>query len=76
LWLALDQTPRYSLWMALQGCVLLGWLVAECLMIRMVIWPHYLYGAVALGLMAAGLLLWRNENQTADNLTTPFGENI
>jgi hypothetical protein len=71
LWLALDEAPRYSLWMALQGCVALGWLVVECIMIRMVAWPHYLYGAVALGLIATGLLLWRSENRPV-----PAGENI
>jgi hypothetical protein len=75
LWLALDQAPHYGLWMALQGCVLLGWLVAECLMIRMVIWPHYFYGAVALVLIATGVVLWRDEYQTED-LPAPFGENI
>jgi uncharacterized membrane protein len=71
LWLALDEIPRYGLWTALQGCVLLGWLVVECIMIRMAVWPHYLYGAVALGLIATGLRLWRGENRPA-----PAGENI
>lgn len=75
LWLALDQAPRYGLWMALQGFVLLGWLVVECLMIRLVVWPHYLYGAIAIGLIAIGLLLWRDEYEPGD-LPAPFGENI
>lgn len=57
--------PRYGLWIALQGCVLLGWLVVECAMLRLVIWPHYLYGAVAVGLIAAGVLLRRGENRAA-----------
>jgi uncharacterized membrane protein len=63
LWLALAEAPRYGLWTALQGSVLLAWIIVECVMIRMVVWPHYLYGAVALGLIAAGLLLWRDENR-------------
>jgi len=75
LWLALDEAPRYGLWMALQGAVQLIWLLVECLMIRMVVWPHYLYGAVALGLIATGFALWRDENRPAI-LPTPFGENI
>ena len=75
LWLTLAQVPRYGLWIALQGCVLLVWLVVECLMIRMLIWPHYLYGGVGLGLIATGALLWRDENRPA-NLPAPFGENI
>ena len=68
--LALAQVRRCGLWTALQGCVLLGWLVVECIMIRLVAWPHYLYGAVALGLIAAGLLLRRDEVRAE-----PFGDN-
>lgn len=75
LWLTLAQVPRYGLWIAMQGCVLLGWLAVECLMIRIVAWPHYLYGAVAVGLIASGLLLWRDENRL-ENLPPPFAENI
>ena len=75
LWLTLAQVPRYGLWIALQGCVLLGWLVVECLMIRVVDWPHCLYAVIALGLIASGLLLWRDENRP-EALPAPFGENI
>ncbi|HEY3706508.1 MAG TPA: hypothetical protein VGL22_15710 [Terracidiphilus sp.] len=75
LWLALDEIPGYGLWIVLQGGVLLAWLVVECLMIRLVVWPHYLYRAVALGLIATGALLWLNENRPED-LPAPFGENI
>ena len=59
LWLALRRRPRYGLWTAFQGCVLLGWLAVECWMIRVVVWPHYFYGAVALVLIATGLALRR-----------------
>jgi hypothetical protein len=75
LWLALAEIPRYGLWTALQGCILLGWLVVECLMLRVIVWPHYLYGAIALALIAAGFLLWRDENRP-ETLPEPFGENI
>ena len=75
LWLALDEVPRCGLWIALQGCVLLGWLAVECILIRMVIWPHYLYAAVALGLVASGVLLWWDERRP-DRMPAPFGENI
>ena len=61
LWLAMMAKPRCGLWTAFQGCVLLVWLVVECVMLRMVIWPHYLYGAVALVLVVSGLAL-RREN--------------
>jgi hypothetical protein len=71
LWLVLAQVPRSPRWTVLQGCMLLGWLVVECIMLRMVIWPHYLYAAVALGLIAAGSVLWRAEERPA-----PMGDNI
>ena len=54
LWRVAARRPRYGLWGALQGFVLLGWLTTECLMVRTVIWPHYLYGGVALVLIATG----------------------
>jgi hypothetical protein len=54
LWLTLRRAPHYGLWSALQGFVLLGWLVVECLLLRIVIWPHYLYGTLALFLILFG----------------------
>ena len=59
LWLVIRRNPRCGLWTAFQGCVLLGWLVVECWMLRMVIWPHYLYGALAVALIVCGLALRR-----------------
>lgn len=38
-------------------CILTGWLIVEIVMLRMMIWAHYLYGAVALTLIVAGLAL-------------------
>ncbi|MGA2570346.1 MAG: hypothetical protein ABSF23_07485 [Terracidiphilus sp.] len=57
LWMALRRIPRYGLWTALQGCVLMGWLVVECWILRLVVWPHYLYGAAALALIVTGMAL-------------------
>lgn len=54
--LVIQRRPGYGLWTALQGCVLMGWLVVECIMLRLVIWPHYLYGAVALLLIVFGFV--------------------
>lgn len=71
LWLALARMARYSLWTSLQGCVLLAWLVTECIMIRTVVWPHYLYGIVAFGLIAAGMLLRHDEKRRV-----PYGDGI
>ena len=62
LWVVLRRIGRYGLWTAFQGCVLLGWLVVECWLLRTVMWLHYFYAAIALGLIICGLMLWRNEN--------------
>jgi len=68
--LTLAQFRRHGLWMTLQGCVLFGWLAIECIMLRFVVWIHYLYGAVALALIGAGLLLRHAE------ISASFGDGI
>jgi len=57
LWLTLERRSGYGWWVALQGCVLLGWLLTEVVMLRLAMWAHYLYGAVALVLIVAGVAL-------------------
>jgi hypothetical protein len=57
LWLTLRRHSGYGWWVAIQGCALLGWLVVEVAMLRLAVWPHYLYGAVALALVVTGLVL-------------------
>src|SRR5512135_1177991 len=59
MWLVLRRQAFYGEWASFQGCVLLGWLVIECLMLRLVMWLHYLYGAVGVALIVMGLLLSR-----------------
>jgi uncharacterized membrane protein len=59
LWLVLKQKTLYEVWIAIQGCVLLGWLAAEIGMLRVVVGPTYLYGTVGLILAATGLTLQR-----------------
>lgn len=51
--------PHYGLWVVGQGSVLLGWLAVECWMLRIIIWLHWLYAAVALALILSGLALRR-----------------
>lgn len=63
LWRVVRRSPGRWLWIGFQGCVLLVWLVVECWMLRMVIWLHYLYGAVALVLIVSALAL-RNAGAT------------
>ena len=57
--LVLARKRHYGLWVALQGSVLLIWLIVECWMLRAVVWLHYLYGAVAVALIVTGFVLRR-----------------
>lgn len=59
LWVTLRKSPRYAWWVGAQGCVLAGWLIIEMILLRMVHWLHGMYGAVALILIGAGLVLLR-----------------
>jgi len=59
LWLMVQKHSGHGWWAIMQGCVLSGWLIVEMLMLRLVVWPHYLCGAVALVLVAAGFGLVR-----------------
>jgi hypothetical protein len=55
--LTLRSRSGYGWWIVLQGAVLLGWLIVECAMLKLVAWPHYIYGTVALLLVASGIAL-------------------
>ena len=57
LWLTVHRRPGYGWWVAAQGCVLLGWLTVEVVMLRLLVWAHYLYGVVGLALLGAGVAL-------------------
>lgn len=59
LWLTVQRHSGYGWWVAAQGCVLLGWLMVEVVMLRLVEWPHYLYGVVGVVLVVAGIALRR-----------------
>jgi hypothetical protein len=57
LWMVVKRKPHYGLWIAFQGCVLLGWIVIQCILLRTVVSLHILYGSVALLLITSGLIL-------------------
>jgi hypothetical protein len=59
LWLTLRRHPGYGWWVTAQGCVLLGWLIVEIVMLRMAMWAHGLYGLVGLALIVVGMILTR-----------------
>jgi len=58
--LAVLKTRRYGWWVALQGCVLFGWITIEVIMLRTVVWLHYVYWGLALVLVACGWALRRD----------------
>jgi hypothetical protein len=53
--LVVARMPEHGMWVFLQGSVLLGWLFVECWMLHAVMWLHWLYAAVALAMMLAGV---------------------
>jgi hypothetical protein len=59
LWLTLRVHKNFGWWVTLQGCVLLGWLVTEMIMLRLVVWPQILYSLFAGALVLSGVRLTR-----------------
>ena len=51
----------HGLWVVFQGCVLFGWITIEVFMIRVVIWAHFAYWALAVVLIGAGLGIRQGE---------------
>jgi hypothetical protein len=56
---ALLRARGYGLWVGFQGCVLFGWITIEVILLRTVVWLHYVYWGLALILIAAGWALTR-----------------
>jgi hypothetical protein len=65
LWRVLKRRENSGEWTVVQGCVLLGWLVVECWMLRLVMWLHFAYGAVAVVLIVSGFLLRRGDREAS-----------
>jgi hypothetical protein len=59
LWMTVSRRPGFGWWVIVQGVVLVGWLMVEVAMLRLVIWPHYMYGAVAIALVTSGMVIVR-----------------
>jgi hypothetical protein len=55
----------YGWWIGFQGCLLFGWITIEVILLRTVVWLHYVYWALALILISSGWVLWRGEVQPA-----------
>ncbi len=56
---ALLRARGYGWWVAFQGCVLFGWITIEVILLRTVVWLHYVYWGLAVILIAAGWVLRR-----------------
>jgi hypothetical protein len=63
--LMLRRISHYGRWIALQGCVLAGWILVQIVMIRMMIWAHHVYLALAAILILCGWLLRNDEAESA-----------
>jgi hypothetical protein len=60
LFIVLCRRRGFAWWTAFQGFVLFGWITIEVIMLRTVIWLHYVYWGLALLLIACG---WALHNQ-------------
>ena len=63
LYLTVQQRPLYGGWVACQGGVLAGWIIVEVMMLRVMIWAHYLYLVVGLVLIVSGIALTRGKRE-------------
>ena len=59
LWLTVQRQPGYGWWVALEGCVLLGWLTVEAVIAQNRDVAQVFYAVVALVLIVSGMLLVR-----------------
>jgi hypothetical protein len=57
--LTVGKYPGFGWWVIVQGIVSLGWLIVEVAMLRLIVWPHYMYGAVAIVLVTSGIVIVR-----------------
>jgi len=57
--LTVGKYPGFGGWVIVQGIVSLGWLIVEVAMLRLIVWPHYMYGAVAIVLVTSGIVIVR-----------------
>ncbi len=55
--LTLFRVSRYGWWIAIQGGVLFAWITTEVIMLRTIVWLHYLYWGMALLLVVCGWVL-------------------
>ena len=54
----------YGWWVGFQGCMLFGWITIEVILLRTVVWLHYVYWALGLILIACG---WALQKQVRES---------
>ena len=59
--IAIFSRRGYGLWIGFQGCVLFGWITIEVIMVREIVWLHYVYWGLGLLLIACGWVLRKQE---------------
>lgn len=64
LWMLVRRKPGFALAVGAQGCVLLGWIVMECILLRVVVWLQVFYGLLGVALIVLGALLLRDSGST------------
>ena len=57
----------YGRWVTFQGVVLFVWITTEVIMLRTVVWLHYLYWGLALLLIGCGWALNRNDEHAVSD---------
>ena len=62
--MALVRARAYGWWVAFQGCVLFGWITVEVVLLRTVVWLHYVYWGLGLLLIGCGWTL-RHQGKAA-----------
>jgi hypothetical protein len=61
----------YGSWIAFQGCMLFGWITIEVLLLRTVVWLHFVYWALGLILIACGWALRRRDSRVNQAIPAP-----
>lgn len=62
LWQVLLGRKSAALYVLIQGCLLVGWILIQILMLQIVYFLHYILGSVGLVLIISGFLMWRIGN--------------
>ena len=69
--IAIFRKRGYGSWIAFQGCMLFGWITIEVLLLRTVVWLHYVYWALGLILIACGWALRRADSRVNQTIPAP-----